>query len=207
MRETHQVIHLVDGDGAIRDAVAFLLIGAGHAVRVHDSGQGFLAGTAQDQRTVVIAGPAMRDLSGLELLRSLKARPSRSAAIMISGQGDVAAAVDAMKAGAMDFLQKPFSDDDLLRAVAAAHQHVSQDGPAKADTAENERLRQLTRREREVLDGLIEGLPNKLIAARLNISPRTVEIHRANLMAKLQVKTLPQLVRMFVDRRGKAAAV
>ena len=141
-------------------------------------------------------------MSGLDLQRELIVRRIGLPVIVMTGHGDVALAVEAMKAGAVDFIEKPFSDDVILRAIrAAVDRHMRDASQSGAATAATARLGTLTPREREVLDGLVAGLPNKTIAYDLNISARTVEVHRANLMTKMAATSLPDLVRMVLLTR------
>ena len=200
MNIANPVVHILDDEDAVRHSLAFLLINAGYTVRVHETCGEFLARIEQGQKLVLVADLRMPDMDGLELLEALKSNDADAAAVMISGETDVTVAVKAMKAGAVDFLQKPFSEDDLLQAVETARDRLSRGDGHDHPGLVTERLKQLTKREREVLDAVIEGLPNKLIAYRLSISPRTVEIYRASLMSKLKAKSLPQLVRMVLNR-------
>ncbi|WP_048649299.1 response regulator FixJ [Nitratireductor soli] len=193
------VIHIVDDEEPVRKSLAFLLSMSGHAVRVHDSATAFLGVAAGLRQACLITDLRMPDMSGVALLRRLRDAGQMLPAIVITGHGDVPMAVEAMKAGALDFIEKPFAEDVLLdavgRAVAELHRHP-RDG---ADTADvRQRLDQLSERERQVMRCVVAGLPNKTIAFELDISPRTVEVHRANVMAKMQARNLPELVRMVL---------
>ena len=194
---TERVIHIVDDEAPVRASLAFLLMSAGFAVRVHDGGPAFLEALSDPASACLITDLRMPQMNGVELLEALAAGGLSVPAIVITGHGDVPMAVAAMKAGASDFIEKPFADDVLIdairRACAAAETRADQ-GPAPAVITE--RIEQLTAREREILTGIVAGLPNKTIAYDLQISPRTVEVHRANIMSKMQAKSLPELVRM-----------
>ena len=139
----------------------------------------------------------MPDMTGIELLGEIKARAPYLPAIVITGHGDIPLAVEAMKAGAVDFIEKPFEDEVLLKAVEAALKKVDGDGDTQIQEVFG-RLATLSERERQVLEGLVAGQANKVIAAARGISPRTVEVYRANLMTKMRAKSLSELVRMAV---------
>jgi len=193
----NRVVHIVDDDEAVRQSLAFLLSSAGLAVRLYDSATAFLAGLASVKGGCLITDMRMPDMTGLELLHALKARACGLPAIVITGHGDVALAVEAMKAGAVDFIEKPFDEEAILHAVQAALERGSEGegGDAPAIAA---RLASLSERERQVLEGLIAGHPNKTIAYDLGISPRTVEVYRANLMTKMEARSLSELIRMAI---------
>ena len=191
------VVHLIDDDEPVRQSLAFLLASTGHAVRVYDSAAAFLLIAAGVRTGCVISDLRMPDIDGLELQRRLKELGSDLPVIFITGHGDVTAAVQAMKAGALDFIEKPFEDDVILDAVRLAFEQNHQPGARNAEAAQvAARLAALSPREREVLDGLVAGMPNKTIAYDLKLSPRTVEVHRANLMIKMEARSLSSLVRM-----------
>jgi len=200
--QDNRVVHIVDDDEAVRQSLAFLLSSAGLAVRLYDSATAFLAGLARVKGGCLITDMRMPDMTGLELLHALKARACGLPAIVITGHGDVALAVEAMKAGAVDFIEKPFDEEAILHAVQAALERGSEGegGDAPAIAA---RLASLSERERQVLEGLIAGHPNKTIAYDLGISPRTVEVYRANLMTKMEARSLSELIRMAI--LGKVA--
>ena len=190
-------VHIIDDDDAVRDSLTFLLNTAGIKVRSHPSAAGFLDTLADAQLKCVITDVRMPGMSGIDLLRRLRELKIEVPVIVITGHGDVPLAVEAMKIGAADFLEKPFDDDALLASVRSAL--ARQDGDAKrsSERADIEaRLSALSKRERDVLDGLVAGHANKQIAFDLGISPRTVEIYRANLMNKMQAGSLSELVRM-----------
>jgi two-component system, LuxR family, response regulator FixJ len=191
------VVHVIDDDEAMRDSLAFLLGSARLKVRTYASAVVFLKSTADVEPGCVITDVRMPDVSGVDLLRRLKAMDVSLPVIVITGHGDVPLAVEAMKLGAIDFLEKPFDDDVLLSAVKSALSRVERDARRDAEQAEiNDRLQALSTREREVLHGLVAGKPNKIIAFDLGISPRTVEIYRANVMTKMKASSLSELVRM-----------
>ena len=191
----NRVVHIVDDDEAVRQSLAFLLSSTGLAVRLYDSATAFLAGLANVKGGCLITDMRMPDMTGLELLHALKARACGLPAIVITGHGDVALAVEAMKAGAVDFIEKPFDEEAILTAVKAALERGGEGWDTAAIAA---RLASLSERERQVLEGLIAGHPNKTIAYDLGISPRTVEVYRANLMTKMEARSLSELIRMAI---------
>ena len=190
------VVHVVDDDAAVRRSLAFLLATDGLAVRVHESAVAFLENVPEISGCV-LTDVRMPDLDGIELLRRIKRRGSLAPVIVMTGHADVPLAVEAMKEGARDFIEKPFDDEVLLSSVRSA---LAQSERGAGQAAEREALRTrlatLTERERQVLEGLVAGKANKVIGADLGISPRTVEIYRANVMSKLQAGSLSELVRM-----------
>jgi len=194
---SNAIVHLIDDDEDVRRALAFLLGTAGMAVRVYESASAFLEQDVGSIRGCIISDVRMPGLDGLELLRRLKAAGARLPVVVMTGHADVPLAVEAMKLGAVDFIEKPFPDDILLGSIEVA---LARSEAGGHDSAENERVRgrlqSLTTREKEVLKGLLTGHPNKTIAFDLNLSPRTVEVHRANLMMKMGASSLPELVRM-----------
>jgi two-component system, LuxR family, response regulator FixJ len=189
------VVHVVDDDDAVRRALAFLLATDGLAVRVHASAVAFLE-SVTEVSGCVLTDVRMPDLDGIELLRRLKRRGSPAPVIVMTGHADVPLAVEAMREGAQDFIEKPFDDEVLLSTVRAALAQAEQ-GAARAGemAAVRARMSALTERERQVLDGLVAGKANKVIGLDLGISPRTVEIYRANVMSKLQAGSLSELFR------------
>jgi len=190
-------VFIVDDDEAVRDSLQTLLEVEGYRTAPFGSGLDFLEAFDANRRGCLLADVRMPDMSGLDLQEILNERGSTLPVIIITGHGDVPMAVRAMKAGAIDFIEKPFSDtailDSVRRALAAANR-VSADRnlAAEAET----RLQSLTLRERQVLERLVLGRANKVIAFELNISPRTVEIHRARVMEKMQADSLSHLVRL-----------
>lgn len=195
---TDRLVHIIDDDEAMRDSLMFLLDTAGLRARASDSARAFLKTIPDPALGCVVTDIRMPDMTGLDLVRTLKAAGHDYPVIVITGHGDVALAVEAMKAGVIDFIEKPFDDDTLLAAISIAFDRRN----ATSETANPERrviaerLTELSPREREVLRGVIDGKPNKVIAYDLGISPRTVEVYRANLMTKMQAASLSELVRM-----------
>jgi len=191
------IVHVIDDDEAIRQSLAFLLQAAKLEVKTYSTAMAFLDALPDAASGCVITDVRMPGMSGVELLRRLKELKISVPVIVITGHGDVALAVEAMKAGAVDFLEKPFDDDVLLASVQSALKR--QDGETKRHSERLEiegRLAGLSNRERDVLGGLVAGRANKQIAFDLGISPRTVEIYRANLMNKMKAGSLSDLVRM-----------
>jgi two-component system response regulator FixJ len=195
---TESVVHVIDDDEAMRDSLAFLLDTAGLKARTYDSAGQFLAAVDTAPAGVIVTDIRMPEMSGLELVRRLKSTGCAYPVIMITGHGDVPLAVEAMKAGVVDFLEKPFDEDSLLAAIRTA-QHPPE---ALNEDPERERVRaildSLSPREHEVLDGVVEGKLNKVIAHELGISPRTVEVYRANVMSKTGARGLSELIRMVL---------
>ena len=191
------VVHVIDDDEAARQSLAFLLDCAGLSVRSYESAAAFLEAVPTMEHGCIITDVRMPGLSGVELIGRLKALAVADPVIVITGHADVPLAIQAMKAGVADFLEKPFSDDAILGAVRSALARRTDVNQAKA---ERDRfvtlLETLSQREREVLDGLVEGRANKVIAFDLGISARTVEVYRANVMTKMKAGSLSELVRM-----------
>jgi two-component system response regulator FixJ len=200
------VVHIVDDEETVRSSLAFLLTTSGFAARTHQSATAFLEIAASIRNGCLITDLRMPDMSGVELLRRLRERNALLPAIVITGHGDVQMAVDAMKNGALDFIEKPFSDEVLIasiqRAVELAANQVRNEGALEAT---RQRLASLSEREAQVLKGVVAGQPNKTIAFELGISPRTVEVYRAGLMAKMQARSLAELVRMVMDLEATGA--
>jgi len=192
------VVHLVDDDEDVRRALAFLLATAGLEVRVYESSAALLENFDTAQSGCVVSDVRMPGMDGIQLLRHLRKKGVTLPVIIMTGHADVALAVGAMKAGAVDFIEKPFSDDVLLAAIAAALKQQGNPGQSVSEAVMQvrSRLGTLSEREKQVLEGLLAGLPNKTIAYDLGISPRTVEVHRASVMKKLNATSLSQLVRM-----------
>ncbi len=190
-------VHVIDDDEAVRESLDFLLRSAGLSVQTYDSATNFLDAVSKIGAGCIITDVRMPGLSGMELLRRLQEMQVKLPVIVITGHGDVPLAVEAMKFGAVDFLEKPFDDDVLLASVRAALNRSEESAAIESERAEiRARIATLTQRERDVLEGLVAGHPNKVIAFRLEISPRTVEIYRANLMTKMKAGSLSELVRM-----------
>jgi two-component system response regulator FixJ len=191
------IVHVIDDDEAIRHSLAFLLRANAIGVETYESGTVFLGLAPKLKSGCIITDVRMPEISGMDLLRRLKELKVSLPVIVITGHGDVPLAVEAMKFGAVDFLEKPFDDQILLNAVRAALNRQDSDSKRQAERAAiDDRLAALSNREREVLEGLVAGHANKQIAFDLGISPRTVEIYRANLMTKMQAASLSELVRM-----------
>jgi len=208
------IVHVVDDDEAVRHSLEFLLATVAIKVRTYESAEAFLKNLPHFEPGCVITDIRMSGLSGLDLMKRLKEHGMSIPVIAITGHGDVPLAVEAMKCGAVDFLEKPFDDETLLAAVRSAlnqHKHQDTRDAERADIME--RLQSLSNRERQVLDGLIQGHPNKTIGFDLGISARTVEIYRANVMTKMRASSLSDLVRMalvagvseFSESGGKSA--
>lgn len=191
------VVHVVDDDEAVRQSLAFVLGSAGLPVQLYESAKAFLDALDPSVCGCLVTDIRMPEMTGIELLGQLKARMPRIPAIVITGHGDIPLAVEAMKAGAVDFIEKPFEDEVLLRAVEAALKNAGGGDDAQMQDVLN-RLASLSERERQVLEGLVAGQANKVIAAAHGISPRTVEVYRANLMTKMKAKSLSDLIRMAV---------
>jgi two-component system response regulator FixJ len=191
------VVHVIDDDHAARDALRFLLESASLPTRTYESGARFLEQLSRIEPGCVVTDVRMPEMSGIELLRRLRAASVKLPVIVITGHGDIAIAVEAMKLGAIDFFEKPYDDDALLLAIKSALTQREEAAKREGGKAEIEkRLSELSPRERQVLEGLVAGQPNKNIAADLEISPRTVEIYRANVMTKMKASSLSELVRM-----------
>jgi len=191
------LVHVIDDDEAARQSLAFLLRANALEVQTYESGTAFLKVAPGIKSGCIITDVRMPEISGIDLLRRLKELRMPLPVIVITGHGDVALAVEAMKIGAADFLEKPFDDEALLAAVRSALDRQGSESKRAAERAGiNDRLAALSHRERDVLDGLVAGHANKRIAFDLGISPRTVEIYRANLMTKMQAASLSELVRM-----------
>src|SRR5271154_2802644 len=191
--------YVIDDDEAVRDSIKFLLRTAGITVKSYDSAAAFLAVAPTISSGCVVTDVRMPGLSGIDLLRRLKEMQIGLPVIVITGHGDVPLAVEAMKCGAIDFLEKPFDDDVLLASVRSALNRAEASAALETERAEvRARIAALTQREHEVLDGLVAGKPNKIIAFDLEISPRTVEIYRANVMTKMKAGSLSELVRMVL---------
>jgi two-component system response regulator FixJ len=190
-------IFIVDDDAAVRDSLSALLEAEGFATETFESAKAFLAGYRPKDACCVIADIRMPDMDGLELQEELIRRAWGLPVIIITGHGDVPLAVRAMKAGAVDFIEKPF-DDDVLRA--SIERGIAQSKRTRGESALTQevaaRIAELTAREREVMEHLVAGRPNKVIAHRMDISPRTVEVHRGRVMEKMHARSLSDLVRM-----------
>jgi two-component system, LuxR family, response regulator FixJ len=191
------MVHVIDDDEALRESLLFLLNAAKFKVRTYESAEAFLDAMGHAERGCIITDVRMPGITGLELIRRLKTSHAAFPVIVISGHADVPLAVEAMKLGAVEFLEKPFEEGALISAVLGALNRYAQDSKRDLERATiEERIAALSQRQHQVLLGLVAGHPNKTIAFDLGISPRTVEIYRANVMTKMQAKSLSDLVRM-----------
>ena len=209
MTENHRYVHLVDDDEGIRRSVSFALRTSGYVVKTYVSGTEFVAGAKEAPPGCILLDVRMPGMDGIEVQRALRREGIFLPVIVMTGHGDVSVAVQAMKAGATDFIEKPFEKAVLLSAIEAGFEQLDQasNRTARADEAQA-KLKVLTGREHDVLQGLVQGHPNKTIAYDLGISPRTVEIHRANLMSKLEVASLSDALRIaFAAGLGDKEAV
>jgi two-component system response regulator FixJ len=208
MADEQRTVHLVDDDEAIRRSVSFMLRTSGLVVKTYPSGLEFLGAAEGLAPGCVLLDVRMPGMDGLEVQQALKERDLRLPVIVMTGHGDVALAVQAMKAGAVDFIEKPFEKATLFEALERGFAQLAEAGARAARGEEaRARLNVLTPREHEVLEGLVRGHPNKTIAYDLGISPRTVEIHRANVMSKLGVASLSDALRIaFAAGLGEAGA-
>jgi two-component system response regulator FixJ len=190
-------VYVIDDDEAMRDSLNFLLDAAGLEVMLFETAQHFIEALPGLDFGCVVSDVRMPGIDGIELLKRMKAGQSKFPILIMTGHGDVPLAVEAMKLGAVDFLEKPFEDDRLIGMIEAA---IRQAEPAAKDDAVTHdivaRVATLSPRERQVMDGLIAGLSNKLIARDYDISPRTIEVYRANVMTKMQAGSLSELVRL-----------
>lgn len=190
-------VYVIDDNSAIRDSLAFLLDSVGFEVRLFENAADFLEARAGLRFGCVVSDVRMPGIDGIDLLRRLKANASTLPVIIMTGHGDIPLAVEAIKLGALDFVEKPFEDDRLIGTIETALQqsqdHLKNDA-ISLDIAS--RVASLSPRERQVMDGLVAGLSNKLIAREHNISPRTIEVYRANVMTKMQAHSLSELIRL-----------
>jgi two-component system response regulator FixJ len=196
-----RVVHVVDDDPAIRDSLSFLLSTVDLQTRTYESALAFLQEINDLAPGCIVTDVRMPGMTGLELVAKLKELGIARPVIVLTGHADVALAVEAMKAGVVDFIEKPIDDNTLLAAVEAALARDDSDAKRQARRAEvEERISHLSARERNVFDAIVTGESNKSTALKLGISPRTVEIYRANVMEKMGAKTLSDLVRMALQR-------
>jgi len=202
---TDRLVHVIDDDDAMRDSMAFLLETAGFRVTTYESATAFLEALPPADRGCVITDVRMPGMSGIELLGELKGRRFGMPVIVMTGHADVPLAVQAMKAGVVDFIEKPFEEATIVAAIESA---LSRQGSIHVEDPQRahiiERMKTLSAREAQVLEGLVAGKANKVVAYDLGISPRTVEVYRANVMTKMQAGSLSELVRMALvaEREG-----
>ena len=197
--ESAAQVFVIDDDAAMRDSLDFLLAAAGFAVETFESAADFLAVLPEVETGCVVTDVRMPGIDGIELLKRLKQEKASLAVVVMTGHGDVALAVEAMKAGAADFIEKPFDDERLIETVRAALADAPRRDDAEAAASPIvARVASLSPRERQVMEGLVAGLSNKAIAREYEISPRTVEVYRANVMTKMQAANLSELVRLAV---------
>lgn len=191
------VVHIVDDDAAMRDSLAFLLGAEGLKTKIYESGPELLADVNRLEGGCIITDVRMPGMTGIELMRRLTEMGVALPVIIITGHGDVPLAVEAMRGGAIDFIEKPFDDSLFIRSVRnALRSGAERQERAEERAATATRLAMLSNRELQVLEGLVAGHANKVIAFDLGISPRTVEVYRANLMTKMRADSLSDLVRM-----------
>lgn len=203
-KSEQRVVHLVDDDAAIRRSVGFMLKTSGYRVESYESGSELLKASSHLDAGCILLDIRMPGMDGLEVQQALQDKGVSFPVIIMTGHGDVTLAVKAMKAGAVDFIEKPFEKDALLGSLEEGYRRLTRK-EATDDRMRDAavRLQALTGRERDVLNGLAQGLPNKTIAYDLGISPRTVEIHRANLMSKLAVRSLSEALRIAFAAQGQ----
>lgn len=195
-------VYVIDDDEAMRDSLDFLLNSAEFEVVLFDSAQAFLQALPGLEFGCIVSDVRMPEIDGIELLHRLKAQQCRFPVLIMTGHGDVPLAVEAMKLGAVDFLEKPFDDDLLISMIDTGLKRAEPEAKQEAITREiAERIATLSPRERQVMDGLVAGLSNKAIAREYDISPRTIEVYRANVMTKTGARTLSELVRMVMVTR------
>lgn len=197
---TGKTVFIVDDDDSVRESLSVLLRAKKYAAPAFASAEAFLAGYQPASAACAIVDLRLPGMDGLALLEQFRARGIHLPTIMVTGHGDVPLAVRAMKAGAVDFIEKPYTNTHLIEAIERAFGSMPAGASEPADRAEiQERVADLTPRERDVLYQLVIGNPNKVIAHHLSISPRTVEIHRANVMKKMNAESLSHLVRMALS--------
>lgn len=197
--EQNSTVYIVDDDQAIRHAMELLMRSVGLDYEIFHSGDDFLSNHTNERAGCLVLDIRMPGLGGLELQEKLNNSGSTLPIIFISGHGDVPMAVEAMQKGAVDFIQKPFRDQELLDRIGEALKTDQERRSAREEKAEvQSRIEKLTNRERQVLDLVVTGKPNKVIAYELGVSQRTVEIHRARVMEKMRAKSLADLVRMHM---------
>lgn len=196
----NRTVYVIDDDPAARDSLEFLLTTHGFEVCAFERAEEFLGALPKDSEACVVTDVRMPGMTGIELLRELKSRSFALPVIVITGHGDIPLAVEAMRDGAADFLEKPYDDHALIGSISRSLSAAKSDLVADATRSELlQRIAGLSGRESEVMAGLVAGKSNKVIAIELEISPRTVEIYRANVMSKMAADSLPALVRMAIE--------
>ena len=194
-----EIVHIVDDNASIRATTSYVLADHGYATRTYESGEEFLRNVDSEDGCVLL-DLRMPEMSGIEVLEEMARRASALPVIMVTGHGDVMAAVRALKLGAIDLIQKPYIETDLLDAIERALAAIERDKRRLEERrAADERVRRLSERERQVLRGLLAGMTNKEMARRLGLSPRTVEMHRSNMMSDLQVSAAADAIRIAID--------
>jgi FixJ family two-component response regulator len=203
----HQTVFIVDDDEGVRDGLSLLLATVGLSCELHESAHDFLDAYDGDRRGCLLLDIRMPRMTGLDLQKKLEEMGCTLPVIFITGHGDIPMAVEAMRRGALDFIRKPFREHDLLERINEAL-NIDEDAHRKARDRQElaDKLSTLSEREKQVFDRVADGQMNKVIAADLGISERTVEVHRGQVMKKLDVRTLAQLVRVKIDMEHSAAA-
>lgn len=192
-------VYVIDDDPAMRDSLEFLLGAAGFDITLFESADGFLTALPGIDFGCVVSDVRMPGTDGIALLKQIKAAPRPLPVIVMTGHGDVPLAVEAMKLGAVDFLEKPFEDERLVAMIDEALKRDAGEAGERERAAEiAARIESLSPRERQVMEGLVAGLSNKVIARDYDISPRTIEVYRANLMTKMQANSVSELVRLAI---------
>jgi two-component system, LuxR family, response regulator FixJ len=202
---TPRIVHLIDDDAAVRDAVGLLLRTEGFKVAPYDSALAFLKSASARAEGCVVTDVRMPEMNGIELIAKMKEERISIPVVVLTAHADVPLAVEAMKLGAVDLLEKPFEDEALIAAInAALERRNAEESRSRESNEIRSRLASLTRRENEILAGLLKGLSNKIIAHDLGISIRTAEVHRANIMAKMRAGNLAELVKMALAAESTA---
>lgn len=204
MTDNDSIVYIVDDDPSVRDSLTWLIESVGHPVRCFASPVEFLRDCRDDVPGCLILDVRMPEISGLDLQEQLRTRGFRLPIIIVTGHADVPMAIRALKAGAFDFIEKPFNDQLLIERIQQAIEHCqSLTEKDQRRRGARERLATLTTRERQVLDGVVAGKSNKQIARELDISIKTIEVHRANVMNKMQADSLPELIRKTLLAEGE----